>query len=69
MLLEPVIAVGLAAWLLGETLRPVQLAGAAAVLTAGLLVQRSGRGVGLDESQAVAAHETAPDPPSAGSDR
>jgi drug/metabolite transporter (DMT)-like permease len=44
MLLEPVVALGLAAALLGETLRPVQLAGAAAILGAALLLQRATRG-------------------------
>lgn len=41
MLLEPVIGVALAAVLLGEGLRGVQVAGAAAVLAAALLLQRS----------------------------
>lgn len=43
MLLEPVIGVGLAAWLLGERLQPIQLLGAVAVLGAALLLQRSHR--------------------------
>ncbi len=43
MLLEPVVAVGLAAALLGEALRPVQLVGAAALLGAALLLQRATR--------------------------
>lgn len=43
MLLEPVIGVGLAAWLLGERLQPIQLLGALAVLGAALLLQRSHR--------------------------
>jgi drug/metabolite transporter (DMT)-like permease len=41
MLLEPVVALGLAALLLGEALRPVQLVGAVAILGAALLLQRS----------------------------
>jgi drug/metabolite transporter, DME family len=43
MLLEPVVALLLAAWLLGEALRPIQLVGGAAVLAAALLIQRSMR--------------------------
>ena len=42
MLLEPVVGVTLAALLLGETLRPVQLVGAAAVLAGALLLQATG---------------------------
>jgi drug/metabolite transporter (DMT)-like permease len=42
MLLEPVVGVVLAAVLLHEALRPVQLVGAAAVLGAALLLQLSG---------------------------
>jgi drug/metabolite transporter (DMT)-like permease len=41
MLFEPVVGVALAAWLLGEVLVPVQLAGAAAILAAALLLQRT----------------------------
>ena len=41
MLFEPVVGVALAAWLLGEALAPVQLLGAAAILAAALLLQRS----------------------------
>jgi DME family drug/metabolite transporter len=41
MLFEPVVGVALAAWLLGEALVPVQLVGAAAILAAALLLQRS----------------------------
>lgn len=41
MLLEPVVAVALAAILLGEALRPIQLVGAAAILVAALLLQRA----------------------------
>ena len=41
MLFEPVVGVALAAWLLGEDLVPVQLVGAAAILVAALLLQRS----------------------------
>jgi drug/metabolite transporter (DMT)-like permease len=41
MLFEPVVGVALAAWLLGEALAPVQLVGAAAILAAAVLLQRS----------------------------
>lgn len=42
MLLEPVVGVALAAWLLGEPLVPIQLVGAAAILGAAIILQRSG---------------------------
>ncbi len=45
MLFEPVVGVALAAWLLGEALVPIQLLGAAAILAAALLLQRSARDV------------------------
>ena len=41
MLFEPVVGVALAAWLLGEALVPIQLVGAAAILAAAVLLQRS----------------------------
>ncbi len=41
MLFEPVVGVALAAWLLGEGLAPIQVVGAAAILVAALLLQRS----------------------------
>jgi drug/metabolite transporter (DMT)-like permease len=65
MLLEPVIALGLAAWLLGESLHPAQLGGALAVLAAALLLQRSHRSAPAParENPPVAAHETVPGPP------
>jgi DME family drug/metabolite transporter len=44
MLFEPVVGVALAAWLLSEALVPIQLVGAAAILTAALLLQRSASG-------------------------
>jgi len=43
MLFEPVVGVALAAWLLSEALVPVQLVGAAAILAAAVLLQRSAR--------------------------
>jgi drug/metabolite transporter (DMT)-like permease len=42
MLVEPVVGVGLAAWLLGESLVPIQLVGAAAILGAAIILQRTG---------------------------
>ena len=44
MLFEPVVGVVLAAWLLAETLRPIQLVGAAAILLAAMVLQRTARG-------------------------
>ncbi len=41
MLFEPVVGVALAAWLLAETLVPIQLVGAGAILGAAFLIQRS----------------------------
>jgi len=43
MLFEPVVGVALAAWLLAEPLAPIQLVGAAAILGAAILLQRTGR--------------------------
>ena len=43
MLFEPVVGVALAAWLLGETLGPIQALGAVAVLLAAVLLQRASR--------------------------
>jgi len=69
MLLEPVVGVGLAALLLGETLRPVQVLGAAAVLGAALLLQRSRpaavRAIAAEPERdtALGAHEAVPGPP------
>jgi drug/metabolite transporter, DME family len=40
MLFEPVVGVALAAWLLGESLAPIQLAGAIAILAAAVILQR-----------------------------
>ncbi len=41
MLFEPVVGVGLAAWLLGEALRPIQVIGGAAILIAAMILQRT----------------------------
>jgi drug/metabolite transporter (DMT)-like permease len=65
MLFEPVVGVVLAAWLLGEALAPIQLAGALAILGAAVILQRGSsehietpaagddRGVPLDEGRAL----------------
>jgi len=45
MLIEPLVGVTLAALVLGEALRPVQVAGGAAILAGALLLQRSRPGV------------------------
>jgi drug/metabolite transporter (DMT)-like permease len=67
MLLEPVVGVGLAAWLLGEGLRPIQLAGALAVLAAAVLLQRShGAAPPAPAAPALGAHEIAPGRPPTG---
>jgi drug/metabolite transporter (DMT)-like permease len=55
MLLEPVVALALAAALLGESLRPIQLVGAAAILGAALLLQRSTRPGDESADDAVAS--------------
>ena len=41
MLFEPVVGVALAAWLLGEHLRPIQIVGGLAILAAAVILQRS----------------------------
>ena len=70
MLWEPVVGVALAAILLGETLKPIQLVGGAAILLAAVILQRStpvgesvgdavgGSADGLDaaDSEALAMH-------------
>jgi drug/metabolite transporter (DMT)-like permease len=43
MLFEPVVGVALAAWLLSETLAPIQVVGAVAILAAAVILQRTGR--------------------------
>ena len=44
MLFEPAVGVALAAWLLGESLVPIQLVGAVAILAAAVVLQRSASG-------------------------
>jgi drug/metabolite transporter (DMT)-like permease len=51
MLFEPVVGVALAAWLLGETLVPIQVVGAIAILAAAVILQRSSR-----DTDGAAAH-------------
>jgi DME family drug/metabolite transporter len=62
MLFEPVVGVALAAWLLGEGLAPIQLAGGLAILAAALILQRSasteGRTVAAPAIEADAEAET-----------
>jgi drug/metabolite transporter (DMT)-like permease len=41
MLIEPVVGVALAAWLLGESLVPIQVVGAVMILAAALILQRA----------------------------
>ena len=41
MLFEPVVGVALAAWLLGESLQPIQLLGGVAILAGALILQRT----------------------------
>lgn len=43
MLFEPVVGVALAAWLLGESLVPIQVVGAIAILGAAVILQRAAR--------------------------
>jgi drug/metabolite transporter, DME family len=44
MLFEPVVGVALAAWLLAESLVPIQIAGAVAILAAAVILQRTATG-------------------------
>ena len=58
MLFEPVVGVGLAAWLLHESLVPIQVVGALAILAAAVILQRGsaepdGQG---DERDGLAMH-------------
>lgn len=55
MLFEPVVGVALAAWLLAERLQPIQLAGAAAILAAAVILQRAGRPTDQPVSHAAVA--------------
>lgn len=59
MLFEPVVGVGLAAWLLAERLTPIQVAGGLAILMAALILQRSAP----VEGRAIGAPAVEADPP------
>jgi drug/metabolite transporter (DMT)-like permease len=50
MLFEPVVGVALAAWLLDERLGPLQVAGAAAILVAAVILQRPSRAIDPDDA-------------------
>lgn len=54
MLLEPLVGVTLAALLLGEALRPLQIVGGAAILAAALLLQRTRSGAAAGEPSLAA---------------
>lgn len=57
MLFEPVVGVALAAWLLAETLVPIQLVGAVAIIGAAFLIQRSAaEDPQSDDAEADRAH-------------
>lgn len=61
MLFEPVVGVGLAAWLLAEGLAPVQVLGGLAILGAALILQRAtARGEQLLSAPGVEPDEPAP---------
>jgi len=63
MLFEPVVGVALAAWLLGEGLAPIQVAGGVAILAAALILQRSAGPTEADEPErAIAAPALEGDP-------
>lgn len=50
MLFEPVVGVALAAWLLGESLVPIQIVGAVAILVAAVILQRASRATDPDDA-------------------
>ena len=52
--LEPVVGVGLAAWLLNEQPAALQLAGGGLILVAAVLLQLGGRSDSVAEHEAVA---------------
>ena len=53
MLFEPVVGVTLAAWLLAESLAPIQVVGAIAILGAAVILQRASRTADADAGAAV----------------
>jgi drug/metabolite transporter (DMT)-like permease len=52
MLLEPLVGVGLAALLLAESLRPIQLVGGAGILAAAIVLQRAAMSTGRPSPEA-----------------
>jgi drug/metabolite transporter (DMT)-like permease len=50
MLFEPVVGVALAAWLLDESLVPIQVVGAVAILVAAVILQRASRAIDPDDA-------------------
>ncbi len=50
MLFEPVVGVALAAWLLDESLVPIQILGAVAILAAAVILQRASRTIDPDDA-------------------
>jgi DME family drug/metabolite transporter len=70
MLFEPVVGVALAAWLLGEGLAPIQVAGGLAILAAALILQRSAAPGGRTVvAPAIEADEVDPGPADDGDQR
>ena len=57
MLIEPLVGVSLAALLLNETLRPIQVLGGVAILGAAALLQRGGGATGVGSAQRVPSAE------------
>ena len=58
MLIEPLVGVSLAAVLLHESLRPVQVVGGGAILTAAILLQRRTAGTAREPANAAVAERT-----------
>jgi drug/metabolite transporter (DMT)-like permease len=58
MLIEPLVGVSLAALLLHEGLRPIQVVGGAAILAAALLLQRRTTGTMQEPAIVVVAEHT-----------
>ena len=57
MLIEPLVGVTLAALLLDESLRPIQVLGGVAILGAAALLQRGGPGTDVDPARSVPSAE------------
>jgi drug/metabolite transporter (DMT)-like permease len=58
MLIEPLVGVSLAALLLHEALRPIQVVGGAAILAAAILLQRRSTGTAQEPAVVVVAERT-----------